>query len=174
MRSESTKTTTAASGAEAAHAVAWPEFAAAEPAFAAEVRAAFGAAKHHILATVRGGGSPRVSGTEVVLSGEEMLLGSMSGARKALDLRRDGRMALHTAPEESMERGDAKVGGIAAEVTDPERMRALLSDPGADPAAFHLFRVLISEAVITSVASDKLRIRHWHPGRGLVDTYRDG
>lgn len=148
--------------------------AAAQPAFATEVRAAFDAAKHHVLATLRGDGSPRVSGTEVDFRGDQLLLGSMSSARKALDLRRDGRMALHAAPEESMDPGDAKVGGIAVEVTDPAEARPLLSDPGTDPAAFHLFRILISEAVITSVAADKLRIRHWHPERGLVDTYRDG
>ncbi|MFD0775222.1 pyridoxamine 5'-phosphate oxidase family protein, partial [Streptomonospora algeriensis] len=133
-----------------------------------------GAAKHHVLATLRGDGSPRVSGTEVDLTGGELLLGSMAGARKAVDLRRDGRMALHTAPEESMDPGDAKVAGVAVEVTDPEQARALLTDPGADPGTFHLFRVLLGEAVVTSVHADRLRIRHWHPRRGLVDEFRDG
>ncbi|MUL40253.1 pyridoxamine 5'-phosphate oxidase family protein [Streptomonospora sp. PA3] len=137
------------------------------------MRTAFGAAKHHVLATLRADGSPRVSGTEVDMRGDELLLGSMLRARKALDLRRDGRFALHANPGDgSMDPGDAKVAGIAVEVTDPEAARALV-DPGADPGGFHLFRLLLTKAALTSVAGDRLRIRHWHPGRGLVDEYRD-
>ncbi|QBI53360.1 pyridoxamine 5'-phosphate oxidase family protein [Streptomonospora litoralis] len=169
---ESAKTS---DSADAAAAVSWGEFAAAQPGFAAQVRSAFGAAKHHVLATLRRDGSPRVSGTEVDLRGDELLLGSMPGARKAHDLRRDGRLALHANPgDDSMDPGDAKVAGVAVEVTDAGEARTLLADPGADPGGFHLFRVLLTEATVTSVEGDKLRVRHWHPDRGLVDEHRDG
>ncbi|MDT0302065.1 pyridoxamine 5'-phosphate oxidase family protein [Streptomonospora wellingtoniae] len=162
----------APSAARTALPVAWADFSAAEPAFAAEVGSVFGAAKHHVLATLRADGSPRVSGTEVDLGEQELLMGSMLGARKAQDLQRDGRLALHAAPG-PMDAGDAKIAGVAVEVTDLEEARALLTDPGSEPGAFHLFRVLVGEAVLTSVTGDRLRIRHWRPGRGLADDYRD-
>src|SRR5690625_1608580 len=168
--------TTPVASAQAATAAAapWPEFAAAEPIFAAEVRAVFRASKHHVLASLRSDGSPRVSGTEVDMQGGEMLLGSMLNARKALDLRRDGRFALHANPGDgSMDPGDAKVAGIAVEVRDTEHARSLV-DPGADPSGFHLFRILLTEVTVTSVEGDRLRIRHWHPGRGLVAEDREG
>ncbi|GAA4958594.1 pyridoxamine 5'-phosphate oxidase family protein [Streptomonospora halophila] len=160
------------SAAPTAEPVSWAEFSAAEPAFAAEVRSVFAAAEHHVLATLRADGSPRVSGTEVNLGGAELLLGSMPGARKARDLQRDGRLALHAAPG-PMDTGDAKIAGAAVEVTNPEEARALFADPGADPGESHLFRVLIGEVVLTSVTAGRLRIRHWRPGRGLADDYRD-
>jgi len=92
----------------------WEEFAREAPELAAAVRARFTATKHHVLATLRRDGSPRVSGTEVDFRGADLTLGSMSGARKASDLRRDGRFALHANPGDgSMAFGDAKLAGVA-------------------------------------------------------------
>ena len=89
----------------------------AEPELALAVRARFEATKHHVLATLRSDGAPRVSGTEVIIGGDVLALGSMWRAVKALDLRRDGRFALHSNPGDgSMEGGDAKVSGTAVEL----------------------------------------------------------
>src|SRR6266508_6283529 len=74
----------------------WDEFAAAAPELAARVRAAFDRGVNKLLATLRRDGSPRISGIETTLKDGELWLGMMPQSRKALDLRRDPRMALHS------------------------------------------------------------------------------
>jgi hypothetical protein len=142
----------------------WEDLVAAEPDFAERVRARFAVRKHATLATLRGDGSPRISGTEVDFEDGGLWLGSMPGAVKALDLRRDPRLALHCPTEDPSEDdpsswpGDAKIAGRAHEVTDPTRR---------DRA--HRFRIEIAEVVLTRVGTppDHLVIESWHPGRGL-------
>jgi hypothetical protein len=75
----------------------WAEFATDQPELATDVRRCFGVRKHATMATLRRDGSPRMSGTEVEFDDErgELVLGSMRGARKAQDLLRDPRVALH-------------------------------------------------------------------------------
>ena len=88
----------------------------------------------------------------------------MPGSLKALDLRRDPRVALHCPTEDAPEDdpgswpGDAKISGRAIEQLDP------LPEDGS-----HRFRVDITEVVVTKVGTpaDHLVIRSWHPGRGL-------
>src|SRR2546421_4917658 len=97
----------------------WEEFSAEAPQLAGAARRAFEAAKHHVLATLRRDGSPRVSGTEVDFWGPHLSIGSLWRAVKARDLQRDGRFALHANPGDgSMEGGDAKVAGVAVEVDE--------------------------------------------------------
>ncbi|WP_046469043.1 pyridoxamine 5'-phosphate oxidase family protein [Allosalinactinospora lopnorensis] len=149
----------------------WRQFADEAPDLAAAVRARFEAAKHHVLATLRKDGAPRVSGTEVSYHGPDLAIGSMPGALKARDLQRDGRFGLHANPGDgSMEGGDAKISGIAVEVTDPAELAEYAMD--APPGPFHLFRLLLTDAVVTSVEEDRLVIRAWRPGRGVTEFRR--
>lgn len=144
----------------------WAEFEAAEPALARRVGALFRAHRHHTMATLRRDGAPRLSGTEVEIVEGDLVLGMMAGARRAGDLRRDPRLALHThtsdpPPEQddpSSWVGDAKVSGTAH-----ERAPA----PGDDGA--HRFRIELQEVVLTCVGtpSDHLVIEVWRPGRGV-------
>lgn len=139
----------------------WEQFAAQAPELAAAVRARFEAARHHVLATLRRDGSPRVSGTEVDFGDGDLTLGSMLGAVKARDLQRDGRFALHANPGDgSMVGGDAKIAGVAAEVVGEV----------VGEADSHLFRLELSEVVLTSVHpdGDRLVIESWRPGEGVV------
>ncbi|MDA8372236.1 MAG: pyridoxamine 5'-phosphate oxidase family protein [Nocardiopsaceae bacterium] len=152
--------------------VTWQEFTEAAPELAAAVRARFEATPHHVVATLRRDGAPRVSGTEVGFHGPDLVLGSMPDARKARDLQRDGRFAVHANPGDgSMEGGDAKVSGTAVEVTDPLKV-AEFRQPGTPPGPFHLFRLLLSDVVLTSVEEDTLRVRLWRPGTGVVEFRR--
>ena len=95
----------------------WADFEQAKPEFAARVRALLSARKHLTMATLRADGSPRISGTEVEFAGGELRIGSMPGAVKALDLRRDPRVAIHgptndpPASTPSRWKGEAKVAG---------------------------------------------------------------
>src|SRR3974390_1361681 len=66
------------------------------PELAEAVRSRFGAGRARTLAPPRRDGSPRISGTEVEFADREIWIGSMGGARKLADLRRDGRFALHS------------------------------------------------------------------------------
>ena len=144
----------------------WGEFCAAEPDLARRVRERLTAHKHLTMATLRADGGPRISGTEVEFSADgELRIGSMTGAVKARDLRRDARVALHSPTVDPGEDGtswpgEAKVAGRAVE------------EPGADGA--HVFRLDLAEVVWTGHTDDRsaLRIIAWHPGRGLQEHVR--
>ncbi|HEV2999186.1 MAG TPA: pyridoxamine 5'-phosphate oxidase, partial [Solirubrobacteraceae bacterium] len=128
-------------------------------------------------ATLRRDGSPRISGTEAEVVAGELLWGSMLRAVKALDLLRDGRFALHSGSEDPPGwTGDAKVSGVAEELDDPERKRALTEQQGAegDLGEFHLFRADVREVVVTRLndARDKLVIEWWREGEGVRRTER--
>jgi general stress protein 26 len=131
----------------------WQDIENSAPEFAAEVRRYFDARVHKTLATVRADGSPRISGTEAYLRDGDLWFGSMSNARKALDLRRDPRFALHSGSTDPPDwEGDAKINGLAEEVHDPERES-------------HLFRADIQEAVLVGLneARNGLVIQLWRP-----------
>ena len=147
----------------------WKQFSGAAPELARSVQELFDAHKHKLLATLRKDGSPRISGIEASFRDGELWLGMMPGSRKALDLRRDPRLALHSAsldpPEDPTSwTGDAKLAGRAVEVDDP----ALLERLGAGESA-HLFRVEVTEVVLTRVGDppDHLVIDLWQEGKGL-------
>ena len=147
----------------------WTDFEAAAPQLAAEVRRRLEAHAHKTLATVRGAGSPRISGTEAGVVEGELWIGSMWQARKARDLQRDPRFALHTGSDDPPEwSGDAKLAGVAEEVTDPERVRAI-NGAAAGGGPSHLFRLDLREAstVGLNAERDGLVIDVWTAERGL-------
>jgi pyridoxamine 5'-phosphate oxidase-like protein len=148
----------------------WQEFIEAAPELARRVQATFDAHKHKLLATLRQDGAPRISGIETEFADGELWLGMMPGSRKAMDLRRDPRLALHSASEDPPDdpaawAGDAKLSGRAVEVDDPALLKQHLGEqPGA-----HLFRVDVTEVVHTRVGDppDHLVIELWQEGKGL-------
>jgi Pyridoxamine 5'-phosphate oxidase len=78
----------------------WSEVTAAAPELAGKARALFDAHRHKTMATLRKDGSPRISGTEATFADGDLWLGAMHHSLKALDLRRDPRLALHSATAE--------------------------------------------------------------------------
>lgn len=147
----------------------WKEVTAAAPDLSAAVQALLDAHKHKTLATLRRDGSPRISGTEASFRDGELWLGMMPDSRKALDLLRDPRFALHSATvDPDMGEGDAKIAGRAIEVDDVAAKQAL-TDGGPDPGPFHLFRVDVTEIVRITLGGDPpdhLVIESWHEGAG--------
>jgi hypothetical protein len=117
----------------------WAEVSSAEPVFAARVRDRFDLHKHKTIATLRKDGSPRISGIEATFIGGDLWFGSMPAALKALDLRRDPRFALHGPSidagqdDPSAWGGDAKLSGLAVEVTDQAEIARLFRAMGAGP-----------------------------------------
>ena len=151
----------------------WDEVERAAPELAAAVRARFDAYRHKVLGTLRSDGSPRLSGIETTFKDGELWLGMMPDSRKALDLRRDTRMALHTPPVDAeLGDGDARITGRGVEVTEPGAMERLVEgdERHADgPVPGHVFRVDVTEVMLLKVGDppDHLVIESWHHGRGL-------
>jgi len=147
----------------------WAEFEAAAPELAERVRSRLDAHVHKTLATVRRDGSPRISGTETRLVDGELWIGSMWKARKALDLQRDPRFALHSGSEDPPGwSGDAKLAGVVEEVTDPERVREINGEAAAGGPS-HLFRLDLREVSTVGLDDERkaLVIDVWTPDAGV-------
>jgi Pyridoxamine 5'-phosphate oxidase len=147
----------------------WSEFEAEAPALAERVRARLEARKHKTIATVRGDGSPRISGTESEIKDGELWIGSMWEARKARDLQRDPRFALHGGSDDPPGwTGDAKVAGVAEEIVDPERVREI-NEGSAPPGPSHLFRLDLHEVSTVELNDSRtaLVIEVWTPEGGI-------
>jgi hypothetical protein len=150
----------------------WSEIEAAEPEFAARWRERLDAGIHKTIATLRADGSPRISGIETFFAEGDLWVGSMPGARKAADLRRDPRFALHGPSSDPPDwDGDAKLAGRMEEIVAPEQRLRIFRTRGSDPPTpdSQLFRADIAELVLTGLndAKDMLVIEHWHEARGL-------
>lgn len=147
----------------------WKQFSEEVPALAGSVEARLTAHKHHILATLRKDGSPRVSGTEIEILDGSVVLGSMLGALKARDLQRDGRYALHSNPgHHTMEGGDAKFAGTARELTGDEFEAMAASYPYEVPRPLHIFVLDIDEVVLTTVDGEHMYVDLWKPGTEIT------
>ena len=148
------------------------------PEFAARVRAAFDAHRHKFLATVRGDGSPRISGIEMQFVAGEPWLAGMTKSAKFADLRRDPRFSLHSGSDEPDSwSADAKLSGTATELTDPDERRRYATAAGVPPESidYELFRVDLEQVVLVHLndARSALVIDSWHPGGGLTSTVRE-
>ena len=152
---------------QAARMPSWSDFEAAAPELAARVRGRLDAHTHKTLATVRADGAPRISGTESRFAGGELCIGSMADARKARDLQRDPRFALHSGSDEPEDwKGDAKLAGVVEEITDPGRVREI---NGGEHTGSHLFRLDLREVSTVGLddARTQLVIEVWTPERGV-------
>ncbi len=148
----------------------WAQVVVSEAEFAERVQRVFDAHLHKTLATLRKDGAPRISGIEAKFADGELWLGMMPGSRKALDLRHDPRLALHSAMiDVTMAQGDAKIAGRGVEILDPATIRTMNGEAAEDPDGqlSHLFRVDVSEVVLTSLGepADHLVIEIWREGR---------
>jgi Pyridoxamine 5'-phosphate oxidase len=150
----------------------WADIERSEPEFAAAVRRRLDAHVHKTIATLRADGAPRISGIETILADGELWIGSMPGARKALDLRRDPRYALHSGSADPPAwEGDAKVSGCAEEITAARREAIFAARSAAPPPPDSLlFRLEIELASLVRLnpAEDRLVIETWRPGRPLA------
>lgn len=139
----------------------WSEVEAAAPELAARARGLLDAHVHKTLATLRRDGSPRLCGIEVRFADGELWLESMWMARKAVDLRRDPRFALHSGSDDPPAwRGDAQVRGRVEEILDRPQTAARQS---------HLFRAEVVDLVVVRLGepADHLVIESWNAERGL-------
>jgi hypothetical protein len=154
---------------------AWKAIEQAEPGFAALVRRLFDAGRHKTIATLRADGSPRISGIECEFTDGDLRFGSMNGARKGADLKRDPRFALHGPtfhPGEGKEQhwpGEAKITGRAIPAGP------VTAEDTSEQADGEMFIADITEVVITKLNAEatKLVVESWTPKRGLRRIERD-
>jgi hypothetical protein len=142
----------------------WSDIENNEPELARLVRARFECHPHHVLGTVRADGSPRLSGINVFFSDGHLWWGSMTGARKAVDVRRDQRVALYSAPlHEDMTGGDASISGLVIPI-DGDMVRQWKPETPADG---EFFEVDVTRLHLVEVVDDELVISMWDKANGL-------
>ena len=127
----------------------WSEFAAAEPALAAGIRALlqqYGPGMGY-LATVRADGGPRLHPVSPVIT-DEGLYCFIVDSPKRRDLERDGRYALHSFPPEESD-DEAYVSGRAVRVHDPLVVAGLADALRASSDVdWHLYELLLETATL--------------------------
>jgi hypothetical protein len=153
----------------------WAEFCAQAPALSGAIEARFAAHRHHVLATIRPSGAPRVTGLEAPIRDGHLFLAMMADSHKATDLRRDPRFALHAATiDVELADGDAKVSGRAVSIGPDEALYAVFTG-GLDqspPGAMALFWADLNEASLVRVQGDELVFDIWHDGQGPREVRR--
>ena len=147
----------------------WSETEAVAPELAAAVRGRFEAHGMGLMATLRRDGSPRISGIEPLFALGELWLGMMPDSLKGADLRRDPRLALHSATEDKdVKEGDAKIAGRAVEVTAEglrqEYLEALSAATGFEPDDCQVFRVEVTGLSLVRPVDDHLDVHSWQEG----------
>lgn len=153
----------------------WSEVALAAPQLAAAVQDRFDAHGLGLLATLRRDGWPRISGIEPLFALGELWLGMMPESRKAADLLRDARFALHSATtDKQVTAGDAKIAGRAVVVDDEGTLaryiEAFQAHTGSAPGSgsFHLFRADVHELSLLQPDGDHLNIDWWREGGAVI------
>jgi hypothetical protein len=149
---------------------AWHDVERVEPDFARRVQHLFDAHRHKTIATIRADGSPRISGIEATFNEGRLTFGSMPGARKGADLRRDPRFALHSATVDPVEGAEAQWPG-EAKISG----RAIAAGPITDGPDGDLFQADIAEVVHTHLddAATLLVVEWWTPAGGLRRVERE-
>ena len=134
-----------------------------------------------LIGTLRADGSPRISPVEPYIVGGDVVMGMIAGSRKAADLLRDPRLAVHSIVTRwEADEGDFKLYGIAVPVPDPARRQALYQamaeahawrELPADDPAYHVFRVERVSAAYVRFEGSTWQDWTWDATRGLRKRY---
>lgn len=161
--------------------VRWEEFIGSCPEIGALAEERFRKDELALLGTVRPDGSPRISPCEVDLAAGRLLLGMMWRSRKALDLLRDPRIAVHSVPSDKINPGgDVKLYGVAVDEQDPDVRTAFLDairrriDWAPDEPNYHLFSLDVRRAGFLSFGEGNERALAWDEARGFRDVPHPG
>ena len=136
----------------------WRAFETAATELAALGRELFVSRNVMILGSIRLDGSPRISAVNPFFVGDELLIGSMKSAKVA-DLRRDPRIALHSAIfDGDGTEGEFKLFGRAIDVSDPVLRNA-------DPSAWWVGQPVEKAAVFAVDIESAVFVKwDWHGG----------
>ena len=158
----------------------WTEFAEESPDLAALAERRLVPTSLMMLGTLRADGFPRISPVEPVVDGDELVLhdgylyfGSMGGSTKALDLRRDPRLSLHTATaDKNVTEGDVKFWGRSIELVDDGELERFADETERrmgwrpETGTFHVFLVDLLGASSVQIKGEVMVVTTWKPGAG--------
>ncbi len=151
----------------------WDTFERACPEIAGPARERFAKDQVVLVGTIRKDGSPRISPNEPDFGADRLFVSMMWRSKKALDLLRDPRVVVHSAPGGRMNPGgDIKLYGRVVDERDPavrQAFREAISariDWAPDEPEFHCFSVDVTSAGIT-VFGEGSHALAWDPERGL-------
>lgn len=154
----------------------------AAPEIGEPIRARLEATGIGLVATLRRDGSPRISPFEVSILDGSLYVGSMPGATKAQDLRRDGRACLLTPVADKDDLGgEGKLFLDVREIADPGEAGAVLrgmtegtemaeTDFGDSP----MFELRITGAAWQRVNDDHWDTLSWNENDGVRHRRREG
>ena len=149
--------------------MSWADFEQADPTLARRVRERLESHRHTVMATLQVDGSPRLSGMEAPIRSGHLWLAMSPGSLKALDLGRDPRYSLHSAPDsEDLPEGDARIEGVVVPADPAQRAEFVAGHRYRieDPTLMELHVALIGRAVLVRVFEDSLVIESWTPSDG--------
>ncbi|PYV37798.1 MAG: pyridoxamine 5'-phosphate oxidase [Acidobacteria bacterium] len=155
----------------------WRDFEAAAPELARLGRERFERTGVVLVATVRKDGSPRISPVEPYLVLGHLLLGMMWRSRKALDLLREPRCAVHSAVcDPNGSDGEFKLYGRALAIEDRRILEGNYQAwwKSQPPGTYHVFTVEIDSAAFISwdTEKDKMTVKRWSATLGLTEATR--
>ena len=151
----------------------WEEFEASEPELAALAHAEFGRSAMVLVGTLRKDGSPRISCVLPHVLDGELYLGMMWHSRKAVDLLRDPRLALHN-PISTNQGNEVEISlrGRAVEIDDEKTRRLYVESlsewEGRD---FHLFSVDIESVGLIRYEQGEQHVKVWPRGAEFTRRY---
>ena len=157
----------------------WDQFTQICPEIAGLARARFVRDQLVLVGTIRKDGSPRISPCEVDLAAGHLFLGMMWKSKKALDLRRDPRVAVHSVTcDRDGTDGDVKLYGRAVEISDAhlrqvyrDAIKARIDWAPEEPE-YHLFSIDIESAAFVKFAGGHQTFV-WDAERGLRTSLKD-
>jgi len=140
----------------------WKQFAQGDPALAAYGSERL-AGRVAYLATLRPDGGPRVYPVTPIVGQEELFIFMEPTSPKGLDLRRDGRYALHCGVEDnSGGAGEFSISGRAMLVEAPAmRAAAIQSASYAPKDRYILFALSVEQAAAITYEGDQMLRRRW-------------
>lgn len=152
----------------------WVEFERACPEIGGLARARFERDQLVMLGTIRRDGSPRVSPCECDFGAGRLFVSMMWRSRKALDLLRDPRIAVHsvTTNKDGTD-GDVKIYGRSVDERDPDVRAAFREairrriDWAPDEPEYHCFSVDVRSAGYTRFGGQAQAVA-WDEVRGLT------
>ena len=156
----------------------WSAFAAEAPELARLGAERFDATGLVLVGSIRKDASPRISPVEPLITDGTLYLGMMWQSKKALDLLRDPRCAVHsTVSKADASEGEFKLWGRALDVKDAgERERcadacvAKINWRPAEP--YHLFAIDIESASYIKSTEEGQLVMRWRPGRAAETSLR--
>lgn len=151
----------------------WDAFEDACPEIATLARQRFTEDEVVLVGTLRADGSPRISPNEPDFAAGRLFVSMMWRSKKALDLLRDPRAAVHSVPSDRMNPGgDVKLYGRVVDERDPEVRQAFRDairariDWAPDEPDYHCFSFDVETAGYT-VFGEGSHALAWDPERGL-------